>query len=97
MTSDDLAALRTAVRMLEHPGLAARLTNLVGKPIDLISNALPAAVSRAIATATAKGLEAALKVALQTMQRTPGSQLLHKPWPRHPALPAAPLAWRHSP
>src|ERR1700726_1520465 len=78
MTPDDLTALRTAVRLLEHPGLAARLTNLVGKPIDLISNALPAAASRAIATATAKGLEAALKVALQTMQRTPGSQLLHK-------------------
>ena len=80
MTPEDLAALRTAVRLLEHPGLAARLTNLVGKPIDLISNALPAAASRVIATATAKGLEAALKVALQTMQRTPlaGSQLLHK-------------------
>jgi hypothetical protein len=78
MTPEDLAALRTAVRLLEHPGLAARLTNLVGKPIDLISNALPAAATRAIATATGKGLEAALKVALQTMQRTPGSQLLHK-------------------
>jgi EcsC protein family len=78
MTPEDLAALRTAVRLLEHPGLAARLTNLVGKPIDLISNALPAAVSRAIATATAKGLEAALKVALGTMRRTPGSQRLHK-------------------
>jgi hypothetical protein len=80
MTPKDLAALRTAVRLLEHPGLAARLTNLVGKPIDLISNALPAATSHAIATATAKGLEAALKVALQTMRRTPhaGSQLFHK-------------------
>jgi hypothetical protein len=80
MTPEDLAALRTAVRLLEHPGLAARLTNLVGKPIDFISNALPVAASRAIATATAKGLEAALKVALQTMQPAPhaGSQLLHK-------------------
>src|ERR1700675_2763749 len=80
MTSEDLAALRTAVRLLEHPGLAARLANLVGKPIELIGDALPAAASRAIATATAKGLEAALKVALRTMQHTPhaGSQLLHK-------------------
>jgi len=79
MTPEDLAALRTAVRLLEHPGLAARLTNLVGKPVELIGNALPAAASRAIAIATAKGLEAALKVALRTMQRTPhaGSQLLH--------------------
>ena len=80
MTPADLAALRTAIRLLEHPGLAARLTNLVGKPIELIGNAFPAATSRAIATATAKGLEAALKVALRTMRRAPhaGSQLLHK-------------------
>ena len=80
MTAEDLAALRTAVGLLEHPGLAARLTDLVGKPVELIGRALPAAASRAIATATAKGLEAALKVALRTMQRTPhaGSQLLHK-------------------
>jgi hypothetical protein len=80
MTPEDLTALRTAVRLLEHPSLAARLGNLVGKPVELIGDALPAAASRAIATATAKGLEAALKVALRTMQRTPhaGSQLLHK-------------------
>lgn len=80
MTPEDLTALRTAVRLLEHPSLAARLSNLVGKPVELIGDALPAAASRAIATATAKGLEAALKVALRTMQRTPhaGSQLLHK-------------------
>src|SRR6202790_2188965 len=80
LTPEDLAALSTAVQLLEHPGLAARLTNLVGKPIDLISSVLPASASRAIATATAKGLEAALKVALGTMQGTPhaGSQLLHK-------------------
>ena len=80
VTPEDLAALRTAVRLLEHPGLAARLTDLVGKPVELIGRALPAAASRAIATATAKGLEAALKVALRTMQRTPhaGSKLLHK-------------------
>src|SRR5579862_5880880 len=80
MTPEDLAALRTAVRLLEHPGLAARLTDLVGKPIELVGNALPAAASHAVATATAKALEAALKVALRTMQRTPhaGSQLVHK-------------------
>jgi hypothetical protein len=80
MTPEDLAVLRQAVQSLEHPGLAARLTNLVGKPVEFISNALPTAASRAIATATAKGLEAALKVALRTMQHTPhaGSLRLHK-------------------
>jgi len=77
---EDLAALRRAVQSLEHPGLAARLTIMVGKPIEFIGNVLPASASHAIATATSKGLELALKVALRTMQRTPhaGSQLLHK-------------------
>ena len=80
MTPLDLAALRRAVLSLEHPGLAARLTNMVGKPIELIGDVPPASVTHAITTATSKGLEMALKVALRTMQRTPhaGSQLLHK-------------------
>jgi hypothetical protein len=80
MTPEDLSALRRAVRSLEHPGLAARLTNMVGKPIELIGDVFPASASRAIATATFGGLETALKVALRTMQHTPhaGSQLLHK-------------------
>ena len=80
MTPEDLTALRRAVQSLEHPGLAARLTNMVGKPIGLIGHALPASASRAITTATSKGLELALKVALRTMQRNPQAetQLLHK-------------------
>jgi EcsC protein family len=80
MTFEDLAALRRAVHSLEHPGLAARLTHMVGKPIELIGSALPPYASKVIATATSKGLEVALKVALGTLQRSPhaGSQLLHK-------------------
>ena len=80
MTPEGLAALQRAVRPLEHLGLAARLTNMVGKPIELIGGVLPASATHVIATATSKALEAALKVALRTMQRAPqaGSQLLHK-------------------
>ena len=80
MEPDDLTALQKAVQSLEHPGLAARLTNLVGKPVELIGLALPASASRAIATATSRGLALALQVALRTMPDQPvaGSQLLHK-------------------
>ena len=80
MTPEDLQVLRSAVQALEHPDLAARLTNMVGKPVELIGHVLPEPASRAIATATSKALEMALKVALRTMQRTPnaGSQTLHK-------------------
>ena len=80
MEPDDLTALQKAVQSLEHPSLAARLTNLVGKPVELIGLALPASASRAIATATSRGLALALQVALRTLPHQPvaGSQLLHK-------------------
>jgi len=80
MTERDLAALRSAAAALEHPGLAARLTNMVGKPIELIGYALPASASQAITAATSKALEMALEVALRSMHQAPraGSQRLHK-------------------
>src|SRR5260370_32830088 len=76
----DLAALERAGQSLEHPGVAARLAGRVGRPIELLGRALPESASQAIAAATAKGLQAALKVALLTIRRSPapGSQLLHK-------------------
>ena len=80
MTEADLTALKRAVQLLEHPGLAVRLANVVGKPIELIGYALPAFVSQTVATATSKVLERALNVALRTMSVAPhaGSLHLHK-------------------
>jgi hypothetical protein len=80
LTSTDREALAKAVKSLEYPSLAARLTNLVGKPVELIGYAMPSFASKAIASATSKGLEAALKVALRTLPRSPrtGSALLHR-------------------
>jgi EcsC protein family len=80
LSAGDLDALRTAVRLLEHTSLAARLTNLVGKPIELVGRALPESAAQAIAAATTKGLNAALKVALATIENRPeaASRLLHK-------------------
>lgn len=71
ITIEDREALRGAVKSLEHPSLAGRLTNLVGKPIELMGYALPSFASKAIASATSKGLEAALKVALRTLRSSP--------------------------
>src|SRR5207253_2372761 len=80
LTRDDRAALLRAVQLLEHPGLAARLASMVGRPIELIGRVLPASAAQVITGATTKGLEVALQVALRTMRRAPhpGSQLLHK-------------------
>jgi hypothetical protein len=36
MTMADREALTNAVKSLEHPSLAARLTNLIGKPVELV-------------------------------------------------------------
>jgi hypothetical protein len=80
MTEEDLDALRTAAATLEHPSLAARLGNIAGKPIELLGRALPEAASKAVAAATTKALNAALAVALRTMEKEPkaASRLLHK-------------------
>src|SRR6266540_5688306 len=86
MTQDDLATLQRAVASLEHPGLAARLTNMVGKPIELIGYALPASASQAITTATSKALELALQRSIAEIARREGEDL---------SDPAAWLGRRH--
>ena len=80
MQEDDLQAQRTAVAALEHPGLAARLAEIAGKPIELVGRALPETASRALAAATTKALDAALSAAFRTMKNEPkaASSVLHK-------------------
>jgi hypothetical protein len=77
---DDADALRNAVKLLEHPSLAARLTNMIGKPVELLGRSLPTGASQVLAAATTKSLKGALKVALFTIRNGPqeSSQLLHK-------------------
>src|ERR1700722_286822 len=80
MKEEDNIALRSAVATLEHPGLAARLGEIAGKPIELLGRALPASASKVVAVATTKALNAALAVAFRTMQNEPkaASSGLHK-------------------
>jgi EcsC protein family len=80
LSQEDLVALRSAVHALEHPRLAARLTDWIGKPIELLGGAMPASASKVITASVSKALKMALQVALLSLQRKPhaGSQLLHK-------------------
>lgn len=80
ITNEDRETIETAIQLLEHTSLAARLTQIVGKPIALIGAAVPQAAADVVAAATTTALNAALKAALATMQRRPeaASLLLHK-------------------
>jgi len=66
-TSADLEEIRRARQILEHPSLAIRLADLVGKPISALVKALPDGAQRTIAKATTKALEKSLDVALRTL------------------------------
>jgi hypothetical protein len=80
ITAEDALALRGAVRTLEHPGFAARLTNLVGRPIEFVASVLPPKASEYIAKATSTALELALKAAIKSMEDKPHARtrLIHK-------------------
>ena len=56
MQEEDLDALRAAVATLEHPGLAARLGEIAGKPIELLGRALPETASKAVAATQIESL-----------------------------------------
>src|SRR3974377_1940337 len=69
LTQSDIDALRSAVKWLEVPSFAARLTSMLGRPIDLIGKGLPPGASPAIAKATAKSLQIAAKIALSRTRK----------------------------
>ncbi|GAA5232501.1 EcsC family protein [Verticiella sediminum] len=68
LSASDLDSLAQAKRLLEHPGLAARLAGVVGAPIERGLSALPGRMSGAITEITRRSLDKALNVALLTMK-----------------------------
>lgn len=62
-----LKAIEEAHEVLEHPGLATRLTELVGMPVERGMQMLPTAASEAINSATMKALTKALDLAVSTL------------------------------
>ena len=76
----DLEELRQAKRLLEHPGIAARLTALAGAPVEKGMKLLPSRFQKAVHAATEKALTKALDIAvgsLGTTPRTTPSNRLH--------------------
>ena len=67
LSDEDREALEQAVQALESPAFAARLSALAGRPLELLGQALPQAVSRVVSGATEAALTRALRYALRTI------------------------------
>lgn len=81
LESEDLQNLALAVELLEHPGLAARLTGAIGMPIEKALTLLPEGWAGAVHEATRAAIERALRVAVATLRRdSPGrsAETAHK-------------------
>jgi hypothetical protein len=81
MVRGDLELLRRAKHLLESPGLAMRMANLVGKPIELGLKALPDKARSIVVLAAKKAMERALDASLLTMDTrvaVPPTNWLHR-------------------
>lgn len=81
MDAGDYADLKQAKDLLENPGLAAKITNLLGLPVEKGFALLPDRWSEAVQRATRKSMRRALDFAVNTMKDSPGkpaSNRVHK-------------------
>jgi hypothetical protein len=82
-----LAEIARSKRVLEHPSLAIRLADVVGRPVEFLIKRLPEGAQQLVATATGKGLDVALGVALRTLGGRPGGK--RAAWLHRAAIVAA--------
>lgn len=67
ISPEDVEELRAAKNILENPGITAKLTNLLGSPIEKGFDLLPGKWREKVGVATREALMVALKGALLTM------------------------------
>jgi hypothetical protein len=75
MLAEDLAFVKQAVAYLEHPSFLMRVANLLGKPVEGLSNMLPSPVRNAAGDVVDFALRQALEAALVTLRKPGGNQL----------------------
>ncbi|AGX87496.1 EcsC family protein [Candidatus Symbiobacter mobilis] len=79
--SEDDAALKTAITLLESPTITAKIANLVGTPLDSLLSKLPEGaqekINETVKTALQKAADAALW-SLENAPNTKASTLMHK-------------------
>lgn len=71
-TDEDLRDLERAVDLLEHPGFIARVSSLVGTPVEYLIDRLPEGAGNAITRTVHRSLNAALNTAVATLDRRRG-------------------------
>ncbi len=77
----DLEELKRAKLILENPGLAAKLANYVGSPVEQGMKLLPKSWQKGVHSATEKALMKALEVAVRSLgerRRATSSDRFHK-------------------
>jgi hypothetical protein len=67
LNENDLAALASAVNQLERPGLAGKLAEAVGTPVEKLLQRLPDSIQEQINGVTEDSLSKALRVAIKTL------------------------------
>ena len=68
LSPEHLAQLLQAKRLLEKPGYVAKMSDLIGMPLDAAVRALPAAWTRRLGTVTTASLTKCLNVANATLR-----------------------------
>ena len=77
----EISELREAKSVLEHPGLAAKVCDVIGSPIEAAMKRLPESWSATVNDVARKSIETALEIALLTMdsaERVTPSNWWHK-------------------
>lgn len=79
LSETDRATLVAAVRRLEAPGFAGRVTALAGRPVEIAARALPGVASGIVAKAAESALTRALDIALFSLRdrRLRGGRIVH--------------------
>ena len=84
LAAQDEAALREAVRLLEHTSLASKVTEFVGRQVDFAGGLIPERARAIAGHAAHVALRGALRLALRSLD-TPGASKLAR---SHKALAA---------
>src|SRR6201990_1249114 len=72
LSEEDFRTLERAHQILEKPGLTAKLSNLIGAPIEAGVRSLPIAIQTIIVSITRKSLRGGLSAIVATMDPRPG-------------------------